>query len=360
MTKISRYFLKEFLKPLLFSLGALVILILVAELLEHLDKFIAGKAGVAVVAQYLLCLLPMRFTEILPVAVLLATLFSLGGLSRRQEITAAMSGGLHPWTCVRPLLACGFLLSLLSWGLSEGVIPAANQRAKALWKMDIRRFASLRQTRFDRLTVAGRDGFYAIGLLDVDEGRMENVAVDIFAKGRPASQIQAKQAVWREGAWIFEDGVERIYGAGGLDLTEQRPFEKLTPALAETPESLVPQEPDAEEMSYEEFRRHIRRLRALGVPVKRQEVELQMKLAFPWTSFIVLLLGIPFAFQKAGGKVRAVGTALAVAFFYFGLMQVGRALGQKPWFPPVAGAWLANGIFLAVGGWLFLRMRKLS
>jgi lipopolysaccharide export system permease protein len=85
-----------------------------------------------------------------------------------------------------------------------------------------------------------------------------------------------------------------------------------------------------------------------------------MKLALPWANLIVLILGIPFAFQKSGGKVKAVGFALGVAFFYFGLMQVGRAVGQKTWCAPWLGAWMTNLVFLGVGGWMFLRMRKLA
>ena len=59
-------------------------------------------------------------------------------------------------------------------------------------------------------------------------------------------------------------------------------------------------------------------------------------------AFIVLFLAIPFAFQKSGGKVKAIGLALAVAFSYFGLMEVGGALGQKSCFPPLLAAWMAN------------------
>jgi lipopolysaccharide export system permease protein len=358
---VPRYFLTEFLRPLAFGYLALIVLILVSELLEHLDKFIAGKAGFGVVAEYLLSLVPMRTVEIFPVAVLLAALFSLGNLSRRQEITAAMAGGLHPWRCVQLVVFCGFIVSVGCFLLNEYVVPPANRHARTLWKLDIRHYASLRQTRFDRLTGTGREGvFYLIGLLDSETGRMEDVVLETTGDGVPARQWQAREALWRDGRWVLTDGVERRFASGGTELVEQRLFSEEILPLKEGPEELIPKEPEADEMNYRQFNRHLRRLRDLGIPTRRQEVELHMKLAFPWTSFIVLLLGIPFAFRKAGGKVKAIGIALGVAFLYIGLMQVGRALGQKPWCPPLLGAWLANIVFFSVGAWLFVKMKKLS
>ena len=189
---------------------------------------------------------------------------------------------------------------------------------------------------------------------------MEDVVLDRTSNGRPHSQIQAPVAEWRGDRWAFLDGVERIYDATGLVLVKQRPFKVMEVKTAETPADLAPPEDDTDSMSYISLKRRIQGLKALGIPTRRLEVELHLKLALPWANLIVLLLGIPFAFQKTGGKVKAVGFALGVAFLYFGLMQVGRAVGQKLWCPPWLGAWMTNIFFLAVGGTMFLRMRKLS
>ncbi len=368
MTKISKYVLKEFLAPLVFSFSALAVLMLVSELMERLDKFIAAKAGFGVVLQYLLSTLPVRAIEILPVAALLAALFSLGNLSRRQEITAAMSGGITPWTMVKPILFCGLVLSLFSWILSEGVVPWASQKAENLWNIQIRRLTSPRQTKFNNLAVAGeKNTFYSIGMLDTDEQLMENIVIDKMDANGLMYQIQAKSAKWENSILVFRNGIERFYKNNGLTIASQKAFTKREGPLNDfrgencvQPEDLVPREPDAECMNYKNYNRHLRRLRTLGISTRKQEVELHLKLAFPFTSFIVLLLGIPFAFQKTGGKVKAIGFALGTAFFYFGLMQIGRALGQKPWCPPILGAWFSNLVFICIGTVLFYRMTKKS
>ncbi len=360
MTRLGRYVLKSFLKPLLFSYGAMTLLVLMAELMERLDKIIAGKADLGVIARYLLALWPVRSLELLPVAALLAILLSLGQLSRRMEITAAMSGGVHPWKLTAPLLSMGVVLSLFSLGLSEGLTPWANRQVKKLWNTDIRRLTHRKPTRFYNITVAGPRVFYAIGTLDLEKGRMENVVIDLVRDGRPDRQIQARTARWEESGWTLRNGFERVYRPDGRGIERVRGFQKSHLDRNDPPANLVPQEPDPDDMSQFTLRHQIQRLKSLGIATQKFEVELYMKTALPWSNLVIVFLGIPFAFNKRGGKVRAVAVALAVAFAYFGLLQVGRALGQKPWCPPLLGAWTANFVFLAIGGRLFWRMRSLA
>jgi lipopolysaccharide export system permease protein len=361
VTRIGRYILAAFLKPLAAGTGALMVLVMLGDLFERLDKFFAGKASPRLVAEYLLALLPLRMTDILPVAALLAALLSLGELSNRKELIAAMGGGIHPWRCVRSLLWTGVLLSLFCLGLGEYVTPPAARRAKQIWNSDVRHITSRRTTRFEGVTVAGRGGlFYSASVLDLETGTLEDVTLDVTQAGRPLSQVQAPLAEWREDRWVFRDGVQRFYDGDGLILTAQKPFKTLEVKTKESPEKLAPPEEDTDALGYVALKRHVQNLKTLGVPTRKLEVEMYMKLALPWANFIVLLLGIPFAFQKTGGKVKAVGFALGVAFFYFGMMQVGRAVGQKTWCPAWLGAWMTNILFLVAGSGLFLRMRKLA
>ena len=159
MTKLGRYILAAFLRPLMAGTGALVVLVMLGDLFERLDKFFVGKASPRLVAEHLLALLPLRMTDILPVAALLAALLSLGELSQRKELIAAMGGGIHPWRCVRSLLWSGVLLSLFCLGLGEYVTPPAARRAREIWNDDVRHITTRRETQFEGVTAAGRGEF---------------------------------------------------------------------------------------------------------------------------------------------------------------------------------------------------------
>ncbi|MBL8023921.1 MAG: LptF/LptG family permease [Elusimicrobia bacterium] len=359
MTKLNRYVLTSFLKPLFLSYVSMTILILMAELMERLDKIIASKATFLVVARYLLALWPVRSMELFPVAALLAALFSIGQLSRRMEITAAMAGGIHPWRIVSPLLYVGIALSIFTWGLGEVLTPWANREVKTLWNVEIKKITSPRQSLFNNVTVPGEGVFYAIGLLDLNKERMQNVVIDLVENGAPRHQWQAREGLWTPEGWRLFNGTERTYkGLNRLD--QQIPFKEKQTTLLDKPDDLVPRDLDPEEMNLRELGQHIQRLKILGIETRKAEVERYMKTALPWANLIIVMLGIPFAFNKRGGNVRAVAVALGVAFAYFGLLQVGRAFGLRPWCPPLFGAWFANVVFLIIGTRLFIRMRSLS
>jgi lipopolysaccharide export system permease protein len=361
VTKLNRYVLMSFLKPLAMSYFAMTILVLMAELMERLDKILAGKAALLVVVRYMLALWPVRSMELFPIAALLAALFSLGAMSRRMEITAAMAGGIHPWRVVSPLVYAGICLSIFSWGLGEALTPWANREVKKLWNVEIRHIISRRETSFTNVTAAGKNIFYAIGFLDLGRERMENAVIDEVGEpgGGPRHQWQAKEGLWTPEGWRLFNGTERVF-TNQNQLGRQRSFKEKQTTLMEKPTDLVPKDIEPEEMNLRELGQHIRRLEILGIETRKAEVERYMKTALPWANLIIVLLGIPFAFNKRGGTVRAVAVALGVAFAYFGLLQVGRAVGLRPWCPPLVGAWLANAIFLAVGLRLFWRMRSLG
>jgi lipopolysaccharide export system permease protein len=361
MTKLNRYVLASFLKPLVMSYFAMTFLVLMAEMMERLDKIIAGKAALSVVARYMLALWPVRSMELFPIAALLAALFSIGQLSRRMEITAAMAGGVHPWRVVSPLVYAGIALSIFSWGLGEALTPWASREVKKLWDIEIRHLISPRRTTFSEITASGPDVFYAIGYLDLEKGYLEKAVIDEVQPGGmgPRHQWQAKEGLWTPDGWRLFNGMERSF-SGKNTLDRQTPFKEKQTRLMEKPSDLVPKDLEPEEMNLRELGQHIRRLKILGIETRKAEVERYMKTALPWANLIILLLGIPFAFNKKGGKVKAIAVALGVAFAYFGLLQVGRAFGLRPWCPPLVGAWFANAVFLLVGLHLFWRMRSLS
>jgi lipopolysaccharide export system permease protein len=360
MKKLSRYVLFSFLKPLFLSYAALTLLVLMADLMERLDKIIAGKVSFFIVARYLLALWPVRSLELFPISALVAALLCIGTLSRRMEITAAMAGGVHPWRVVSPLLYAGIVLSIFSWGVGEAITPWANREVKELWNIEIRHITSSRSSTYTNVTATGQGVFYAIGYLDLTEEKVFDVVVDQVAmNGEPHHQWQAKEGLWTPDGWRLYNGTERIFSSQNK-LERQIPFKDKQTPLKEKPTDLVPKDLDPEEMNLRELGQHIQRLKILGIDTRKAEVERYMKTAIPWSNLIILLLGIPFAFNKRGGKVRAVAVALGVAFSYFGLLQVGRAVGLRPWCPPLVGAWFANAVFFLIATRLFWRMRSLS
>src|SRR5205823_5494657 len=142
-----------------------------------------------------------------------------------------------------------------------------------------------------------------------------------------------------------------------LQISSSEPFVEKTFNFSEKPSDLITQEPQAEEMTFSDLRKHVRRLSERGVPVRSLEVELMMKLAFPFACFVVVFLGVPLALQGKGSHAMGIAAGGLLTLFYLGFMQFGKAMAQRL-IPPWAGAWLGNFVFMIVGLILWWRMRR--
>ena len=85
-------------------------------------------------------------------------------------------------------------------------------------------------------------------------------------------------------------------------------------------------------------------LRARGLEATGLEVDLQAKLAVPFSGVISVLLGLPIALRvgRRTGMGWALITGLAAGFAYWVTMAVAMSMGRTGALPPVAAAWLAN------------------
>lgn len=358
MNLLNIYILRQFLKPFFASFFALCLLIFVSQILDRLDQFLSSGVGIGHILGYLLTSLPYQAINILPIACLLATLFVVGTLVRTKEYIAGLAGGIAPEKFLSGILVAGLCISLIAFVLNETIIPPTTHHARTVYREKIRRLGDFRNRVFHDLTVAGSQGrMWNVKALNEETGMMERVIVDTLAGGRLGMQVDALRAEWSKDGWTFFDGVVRTYKSNGIDIGTLEPFKSKIFSFQERPTDFVVQEPEPEEMNFRSLKDHIERLASLGVPVRKLQVELMMKVAFPFSCFIVTFLGVPLGMSGRGNRAMGVAVAGALTLFYLGFVQFGKALAQRM-LPPVAGAWFGNLIFLAVAVLLWRRLRR--
>ena len=81
---------------------------LVVNLMENLDEFLDRKVAFSIIAEYYLSFFPEILKLLTPVAMLISTLFSIGGLSNNNELTAMKTGGLSLYRLMTPLVLVSF------------------------------------------------------------------------------------------------------------------------------------------------------------------------------------------------------------------------------------------------------------
>ena len=107
-------------------------------------------------------------------------------------------------------------------------------------------------------------------------------------------------------------------------------------------------------MNSKELKRYIQRLGGASKKlVKKLSVDLHYKIAFPFVSFIVMLIGAPLAMKTGrGGGALGIGTSFALVLLYYGIASMCLALGKGEYLPPAFAAWFGNLFFAVVGIYL--------
>jgi lipopolysaccharide export LptBFGC system permease protein LptF len=250
------------------------------------------------------------------------------------------------------------VISLLAIVANETIVPPTTRYSRTVFQQKIRRLGEWRPEVIEDFFAAGKDGrLWSAKTFSQDKGEMGRVIVDTYENGLMKYQIDAKKADWSDSGWTFVEGTVRQFHSDGVSIGEFSPFTERKFDFNEKPSDFALTEPEPEEMTYKQLKRHIRRLGSLGVSVRHLEVELMMKLAFPFACLVVTFLGVPLALKAHGSRAMGIAAAGVLTLAYMGFIQFGKALAQRhlaPWL----GAWLGNVAFSLIGLYLWIRMKR--
>jgi lipopolysaccharide export system permease protein len=171
-------------------------------------------------------------------------------------------------------------------------------------------------------------------------------------------EVEAKEMRYEAGNWVLLNGMHRRFFADGrIDLL---PFSQEPVELNKTPDEFKQIKLHHEEMSYPELANYVTRLKREGYHFTRYAVDLHQKMAFPFASFVMAVLAIPFALWEGirTNLIRGIGLSLLIGVCYWIILSMILSLGHSGILPPLLSAWLANILFLALGTSLFLSMRQ--
>jgi lipopolysaccharide export system permease protein len=127
MKIIDRYFVKQFLQTLLFALAAFTVIFIVIDLMENLDDFLDQNVSYPVIFEYYIYFAPEIIRLMIPVATLLACLFTVGKMANQNELTAVKSSGVSLYRIMAPFIVTSLIISILSIYFGGYVVPLANK-----------------------------------------------------------------------------------------------------------------------------------------------------------------------------------------------------------------------------------------
>jgi lipopolysaccharide export system permease protein len=174
----------------------------------------------------------------------------------------------------------------------------------------------------------------------------------------PTYVIAAGKGEWaEERGWTLREGVVHLLPDSLSNLTYH--FDSLRDAgFREPPASLMANPKAPAEMGYRDLGRFIEAMERSGTNVNKLRVERMLKIAIPFTSVIIMLIGAPLATStQRGGTAYGIGISLAITVVFLMLIQLTQAIGAGGLVQPELAAWLPGILFGILGTTLLYRVR---
>ena len=323
---------------------------------------------------YVGLLIPNHLYELLPISVLIGTIFVMARLAKSSEYTILRTSGLDPWRALKLLLSLGAFFVLASFLIGDYLVPLSERTAQLL------------KAKYQGTVTVGQTGAwlkekqaYNTYVANVKKLSTNNemLGIQIFEfdnKGLVVSNMQAASATFADDdSWLLK-GVARVEfsvpissatakktsGAqvAGANRTAFDSFRWPT-EISQEMVSVALLKP--ERMGTIDLFNYIRHLDANGQTAQRYEIEFWKKVFYPLSCLVMVILALPFAYLhfRSGGIAAYVfmGVMIGISFFLLNNVfgYIGNLQNWQPWFAAAAPGLLYMTISLGAFGWLVLR-----
>ncbi len=300
------------------------------------------------IVRYFLLSIPFYYLEVGPCVTLVAGLFTVGKLSKNNELVAALSAGVSTRRIFAPILLIGILAAAGTVLLRELAVTHLAGPRDALHDM----LDKHRRERVDEYVWVRDDNG---NTLRIERWRGETMeGVQAFVKqGGVRSILSASSARWQAGRWVLEDGARWTAGRssevtpiGDMDEMQITPGDVRT-AIRATEQSL--------ELSFAEVLSLARR----DPSNLQMQTLLQYLFTFPLANVVLLLVGLPFMVGRDRGRgVEGLVSGGLLCVLYFCFDFVSRELGMNGDLSPLVASWLPLALFGSLGIILWEGMRS--
>lgn len=357
-TRIDRYIIKKFLSTYLFLIGIVILIAIIFDYNEKIDKFTQSHVSLhKVVFDYYLNFVPYFVNLFSPLFVFIAVILFTTKLAGNSEIIAMKSTGMSFRRLLRPYLISAAIIAVVTFVLGAYVIPRGNVsrvnfenayiKKKSLStvenvQMQVDTGVVAYITHFDNVTKSG----YGFSLDKFEDKKLISHLT--------AQNIQYDTLSDRRYSWSLRMYRIRTFKGMREEITSG---EKLDTMIVMEPSDFFYVKNQQETMTLPELQEFITKQKLRGAPnVSMFEVEYHKRFAMPFAAFILTVIGASLSSQKRkGGMGISLGLGLALSFTYIMFQTVSATFATNAGFPAGIAVWIPNIVFLVIAFVLYKR-----
>lgn len=340
--KLYRYIAHKFWGPFLFALGVFTTLVVLGDIFEKMKNLSNGTTTVWDLLTYAAATFPNWLTTIMPVACLLGAISVISEMVANGEWTACVAGGFAPKDLFKPIVACILIVVAGTLLIQEFIVPSLNLKADEIYYTRIKPSGNFNPNEeTDVVIKISPNQMLFAKRVDPTKGLMEHVSLDTYNdQWNIATQIIAQQMKWdaQTQHWIFINGIERTF-LNDMDTTEISFAEQEAP-FTTAPQHMAVSKAEDKLLSIRDLTTKINFYEQSGLAHYTAQTVRQSKLATPFATVIMCLLGMPFAIStRRKSKIINIIMSLAIAFAFWWLISIFTSMGQNGYINPFLAGW---------------------
>lgn len=353
LKKIDIYIIKKFLGTFFFAIVMILGIAIVFDISEKIDDFIEKEAPFrAIVVDYYMNFVPYYGNLFSFLFVFISVIFFTSKMAVHSEFIAMLSSGVSYARIMRPYMISAAVIALLSYGLSGWVIPHSNAVRLDFENTYFKNTYRFQGRNFHKQISPGVYVYMESYNNKLDMG--SKFALEKIENGKLVSKLISDYIKWDTltNKWkihnyrirYFQENGEIIERGKTLDTTlnmERADFHRRAT--------------DVETMNNDELKRFIEKEKISGSGnINSYLIEKYKRLAFPFSTFILTIMGLSLASRKVrGGTALYLGIGLALSFSYILFMQISFQFSIGSNLSPLIAVWIPNMLFGIIAFILF-------
>jgi len=348
------YIIRKFLGTFFLSIILILSIVVIFDLSEKIDDFIESGAGMhEIIFDYYLNFIPYFGVLFSSLFAFIAVIYFTSRMAYNTEIIAILNSGMSFRRFLVPYIISASLIASVTFYLSDQVIPDANKIKLDFEEQYVRKRPVKFKTKdFHRQIEPGV--YIYLGTYSNVSKQGYNFTIEKFEDGELVSKMFADQIRWDTAVDKWQARRYYIRTIDGLVETLEE-GKVIDTTLAIHPDDFKRRLSIVETMSLKELDDFIDQQIMQGeTNVKVYQIERQNRIAFPFSMFILTLIGVAVSSRKMRGGIGlqiAIGVVISFSFILFQQFSKQFAIGGM--LPVMAAVWLPNIFFLVIAFFLF-------
>ena len=358
MKIIDIYIIKKFLSTFFFAISLLIVIVVVFDVSENIDEFLENDAPLYdIIFSYYLNFIPYFVNLFLYLFTFISVIFFTSKMASNSEIIAILSSGISFRRFLRPYFISAAFLAILSFYLANFLIPQTNEKKRDFKDKYMEKLAKNKDRNIHLQTSPGT--FIYVENYNNSTNLGHKFSLEKFKNEKLYYKFRAEKLEWDTitKKWHFED-----YYIRTIDGMDEKIFKgkELDTTLILQPSDLYYYKEDYEEMNYWELNKYIKQAKLKGSDkVKDYEIEKNKRIASPFATIILTLIGVSLSCRKVrGGIGMHLGLGITITFAFILFMQISTVFATFGNLSPAVAVWIPNIIFGLLGIFLLQKAPK--